>query len=97
MAFITAAAKNALNPNFEVSNPIQQNITIPHIKRPAIIAQNKEMYTFIFFLGNLLCSNPAINPYAANSKAMENAVGNIGGIPNTKERKIGAITPILNP
>lgn len=28
---------------------------------------------------------------------MEKAVGNIGGIPKTKERKIGAIKPILNP
>lgn len=62
MALITAPAKNALNPNFAESKPIQQNITMPHTKRPVIMAQSKEMYTLIFFLGNLLCKNPATNP-----------------------------------
>jgi hypothetical protein len=33
----------------------------------------------------------------ANSNAIQNAVGNIGGIPNVKERRSGAIKPIASP
>jgi hypothetical protein len=45
----------------------------------------------------LLCSHPAITPYVANSNAIQNAVGNISGIPNVNERKIGAKNPTTSP
>jgi hypothetical protein len=65
--------------------------------RPIIMAQSKDTYTFTFFFGSLLCKNPATTPYAANSNAMQNAVGNIGGIPSVKERRSGAINPTKSP
>ena len=96
-AFSTAPAKNAFKPNFEASNPMQQNIIMPHTNRPITIALNNDTYTFIFFFGNLLCNHPATKPYTASSNAIQKAFGNIGGIPNTNERKIGAIKPTLSP
>ena len=96
-ALNTAPAKNALIPNFEASNPMQQNITKPQTRRPIIIAQTKDTYTHSFRLGNLRCSHPAAKPYAASSNAIQNAVGNIGGIPNSPERKSGATRPTKSP
>ena len=54
-------------------------------------------FALIFFFGSLLCNHPATKPYVANSNAMQNAVGNIGGIPSVNERKIGAISPTVSP
>ena len=96
-AFNTAPAKKVPMPNFETSKPIQQNIAAPHIKRPLIIALINDIYTFILLFFNLTYNHPDTKPYAANSNAIQNAVGNIGGIPNVKERKIGAINPTVSP
>ena len=96
-ALMTAPAKNALRPNFETSSPMQQNITTPQTNLPMTIALNKDTYTFTFFFGSLLCNQPAIKPYEANSKAIQNAVGNIGGIPKANERNNGAINPTASP
>ena len=45
-ALSTAPAKNAFKPNFEASNPMQQNIIMPHTSRPITIAPNKDTYTY---------------------------------------------------
>ena len=96
-AFSTAPAIKAWRPNADTSKPMQINIAAPQTRRPITIAQSNDTYTLAFFFGSFLCNNPATNPYAANSNAMQSAVGNMYGIPMVKERRIGAINPTANP
>ena len=61
------------------------------------MALTSDTYTNGFLFGNFLCNHPATKPYAANSNAIQKAVGNIGGIPNVNERRSGAIKPTSIP
>lgn len=97
IAPVTAPPINAAIPNLVVSNPMQHSIANPHIRRPITMALTNDTYTYAFLFGNFPCNHPATNPYAANSNAIQKAVGNIGGIPSVKERRRGATNPTSSP
>jgi len=97
IAFRTAPAKKAENPKLLPCMPRQISIAAPHTRRPTSMAMIREMYTERFFLGRMLCSIPDTAPYAASSKAMHTAVGNMGGMPRVRERSRGAIKPTASP
>jgi hypothetical protein len=57
----------------------------------------KDAYMETFFLGSNLCRRPVMRPYAASSKAIATAVGNIGGIPSSMHLKTGKTRPLIKP
>ena len=97
IACVNAPAQKAAKPNFDGSSPVQRKRAAPHTRRPAIMAVMRATYMLLFFFGSALYMSPATAPYAASSNAMQSAVGYIGGIPNSTERRGGATTPTASP
>ena len=97
IAPVNAPAQKAAKPNFDGSSPVQRNRAAPHTRRPAIIATMRETYMLLFFFGNALYMSPATTPYVASSKAIQSAVGYIGGMANITERRSGATAPTASP
>ena len=84
-ACINAPVKNILKVNTcESLKTAKMKRAIPQTIRPDNIEIIKTIYNKYFFLKtaslNILNNNPETNPYVASSKAIDIAVGYIGGI-----------------
>ena len=61
------------------------------------MAVTREAYIMGTVCFTLHQSTPDTRPYAASSKAMEMAMGNMGGMPNSTDRTSGAMKPTARP
>ena len=97
IALRNAPAIKISHVNAVLLSPYRKKLTIPQTILPQIMDKINDTYMETLFLGSNLCRRPVMRPYAASSKAIATAVGNIGGIPNSMLLKTGKTRPMIKP
>jgi len=97
IALRNAPAIKISHVNAALLSPYKKKLTHPQTTLPQIIDKINDINMEILFLGSNLCRRPVMRPYAASSKAIATAVGNIGGIPNSMLLKTGKTRPMIKP